>query len=207
MAIFLAMNTRFADSVTGYLHRRLGAVGLYADELGFTLVEVMAVVAIAAILIGAAVPPLAELIRSAQLTSATNDMFADMMLARSEAIKRNSRVVLCKSADGTACVTAGGWEQGWIVFHDINNNGVRDGAEEVLSRGHPLSKDLSITGNQNVSRYVSYAPTGTTKLVNGGFQAGTITLCEHLAAAAARQIILSSVGRPRVQKAPAGVCI
>ncbi|MBK7989954.1 MAG: GspH/FimT family pseudopilin [Comamonadaceae bacterium] len=34
----------------------------------------------------------------------------------SEAIKRNSRVVLCTSSDGSTCVTSGGWQQGWTRF-------------------------------------------------------------------------------------------
>ena len=42
---------------------------------------------------------------------------------------------------------------------------------------------------------------GATKLVGGGFQAGTLTLCRQSGRAGeGRQIILNAVGRPRVQK-------
>jgi len=183
-----------------------GRVAAGARMRGFTLIELVIILAIAAILLGLAGQQFKALLRSGRLAAATNDMFAGLLLARSEAAKRNARVVLCKSADGVACATAGGWEQGWIVFQDTNNNGLREAAEAVLLRGQPLSATVTATGNQNVSRYVSYAATGSTKLINGGFQAGTITFCEHLAAADARQIILSAVGRPRMQKAPAGAC-
>ena len=146
-------------------------------------------------------------VRSVQLSSASNDLLAGLLMARSEAIKRNGRVVLCKSADGISCAGTGGWEQGWIVFHDGNNNGTRDGGEEIIQRAQALSADLRVTGNLNVARYVSYAPTGATRLVGGGFQAGTITLCRQSAEGGeARQIVLSSSGRPRVQKTLVGAC-
>jgi type IV fimbrial biogenesis protein FimT len=203
------MNTSFATPVRSLQTRTAKLPHTVAPQRmrGFTLVEVVIVLAISCLLLGVAVPQFRSLLRSARLTSATNDMFAGLLLARSEAVKRNARVVLCKSADGSTCMSAGGWEQGWIVFHDTNNNGLREPAEEILQRGQALSADVTVTGNQNVSRYVSYAPSGSTKLVGGGFQAGTITFCEHLATGEARQIILNAVGRPRVQKAAGSVCV
>ena len=173
----------------------------HRQSRGFTLVELLVVIAIAGILTGIAAPSMSGLLRSVKLTSATNDLFASLMMARSEAVKRNSRVALCKSSDGVSCVATGGWEQGWIVFHDINNNGTHESGEEVVMRAQALSTDLRLSGNLNVAKYVSYSPTGVAKLVSGGFQAGTITLCNESAdSGEARQIILSSAGRPRVQK-------
>lgn len=174
---------------------------------GFTLIELMIVLAIAAILGGTAVPSMMGMIRSVQLSSASNDMLAGLLLARSEAIKRKGRGVVCKSSDGATCATTGGWEQGWLVFHDANNNGSRDAGETIVHRGEPLSGELRVTGNLSMSRYVSYASTGATRFASGGFQAGTITLCHRSAAVAdARQIIVSSAGRPRVQKTTVDAC-
>lgn len=176
-------------------------------QRGFTLVELLAVMAVAVILAGTALPALRGLVRSVQLTSATNDLFASLMLARSEAVKRNDRVAMCKSSNGVACDTTGGWEQGWIVFHDADNDGARDPAEAVLMRAQALNPDLRLGGNLNVAKYISYAPGGLTKLAGGGFQAGTITLCnESSGPASARQIVLSSAGRPRVQKTTVKSC-
>src|SRR4051794_16741120 len=145
---------------------------------GFTLIELLVVVAIAAILLGTAVPSFRGVIRAAKLGSATDSLFSSLLLARSEAAKRHSRVVLCKSADGTNCATRGGWEQGWIVFHDANNNGSRDPGEQVVWHVQAMPGDMRLSGNLNVAKYVSYAPTGETKLASGAFQAGTITLCD-----------------------------
>ncbi|GAC1390668.1 MAG: hypothetical protein NVSMB34_04500 [Variovorax sp.] len=129
-----------------------------------------------------------------------------MHLARSEAIKRNGRVALCKTVEGVTCATTGGWEQGWIVFSDTNDNGVRDAGEPVIERIEPFPS-MRVTGNTPVSKYVSYVGTGRTKLIGGGFQAGTVTVCaEPGTSDEARQIIVSSVGRPRVQKVSASAC-
>lgn len=174
---------------------------------GFTLVEFLAVVAIAGILAAVAVPSMIRFVKSVRLTSATNDLFASFLMARSEAAKRNSRVVLCKSGDGATCARTGGWEQGWLVFHDSNSSGSRDSGEEIVLRGQALAADLRLTGNLNVARYISYAPSGETRLASGAFQAGTITLCNHSTQQAeARQIIVSSSGRPRVQRTRLDQC-
>lgn len=190
--LFVVMNTS-----TSPLHST-AARGYRAR--GFTLIELMIVLAIAAVLAGTAAPALTATIKSVQLSIATNDLLASLFMARSEAIKRKTRVVVCKSADGVVCSPDGGWQQGWLVFHDPDNDGQRSSGETMIQRFAPLP-GLRITGNLNVARYVSYAPTGTTKLVGGSFQAGTITLCrQSVGAAEARQIIVSSSGRPRVQK-------
>lgn len=174
---------------------------------GFTLVELMAVLAVAAVLAGGAAPSMTGLVRSIQLSSASNDLLGGLLLARTEAMKRGGRVVLCKTPDGTACADTGGWEQGWMVFHDKNNNGTREESEAVIHHVQALTQGLRATGNLSVARYVSYAPSGATKLVSGGFQAGTLTLCRQSDSAGdARQIILAAGGRPRVQKLTVPSC-
>ena len=174
---------------------------------GFTLLEMLIVLAISALLLSVAVPSLSSIIDSIKLSSATNVFLSGLHLARSEAIKRNSRVVLCKTSDGVSCAVAGGWEQGWIVFHDANNNGTRESSERLIQRELPLSSSLRLTGNQYVARYVSFTPTGGTRLVGGAFQAGTLTVCRYSPGGGeARQIILNAAGRPRVQKTALATC-
>ena len=82
---------------------------------GFTLVEMLIVVTIVGILSGVAFPYLGTVADSIRMRWIANELLSSMHVARSEAIKRNSRVALCKSSDGNACANAGDWEQGWIV--------------------------------------------------------------------------------------------
>lgn len=187
---------------------RSQGVRRHHEDRGFTLVELMVTMAIMAVLVTIAAPSMSTMIESAKLSSASNGLLSHLRLARSEAIKRNSRVVLCKSSDGIGCSSAGGWEQGWMVFHDVNNNGTRDGTEMIIERELPLAASLRLTGNLNVARYVSYSPSGATKLVGGGFQAGTLTFCQRSAEGGeARQIILNAAGRPRMHKTTVTSCL
>jgi type IV fimbrial biogenesis protein FimT len=174
---------------------------------GFTLLELLLAVTVISVLLLVAAPSMSAMMNSVGLTSASNDLLAHIYLARSEAIKRHSRVALCKSADGDTCATSGGWEQGWIVFHDANNNGVIDAGEPVIAREQALPAAFRLTGNQNVAKYISFEPTGSTRMVGGAFQAGTLTLCRQSPTSnEARQIILNAVGRPRVQRLQIASC-
>lgn len=174
---------------------------------GFTLVELIVVVAIAAVLAAVGVPSWRAFSEKLQVTGVSDAFLASLHLARSEAIKRHDRVALCKSADGVMCAPSGGWDQGWIIFHDRNNNGRREESEQVLRRQQALPAALRLTGNLSVAQYVSFVPTGATKLVGGGFQAGTLTVCwESGRTAEARQIILNAAGRPRVRAFAGGDC-
>lgn len=123
---------------------------------GFTLLELMVVVVIAAILMGVAVPALGDWIRNARLTSTANDLVASLHHARSESIKRRLPVVLCASANplsegvtltcnGSATLTGAGWivfvdgnrngQADASSFDDLNGNGVRDMVEDTNGNG------------------------------------------------------------------------
>ena len=172
---------------------------------GFSLIELLLVVAVLGVCLALTGPRFTQLISSSKLTTASNAFLYSIYLARSEAIKRNGRVSLCKSENGLLCTVTGGWEQGWIVFDDTNSNGQRDFGEAILERVQPLPSNLRLTGNLPVSKYVSYVASGGTKLIGGGFQAGTLTVCSN-SGQEARQIIVNAVGRPRIQKVSSSAC-
>jgi type IV fimbrial biogenesis protein FimT len=176
-------------------------------QIGATLAELMVVLAIAAILAGLAIPGFASLVHSSRLSAATTELLVSLHLARSEAIKRNSRTVVCISADGSTCATVGGWQQGWLIFHDANNNSALDPGEAVIHVRQALPDSIRLTGNSTVSKYISYAPSGGTKSVTGAFQAGTLTVCNVAdASGAARRVVISSTGRPRVARVTLASC-
>lgn len=174
---------------------------------GVTLTELLVAISIAAVLLALAVPAFDSITTSSRLTSASNDLLASLYLARSEAIKRNGRAVVCKSAQGASCATTGYWDQGWIVFADADNDAQRDSGETLLLSMAALDASLSMRGNSNVANYVSYGPLGASQLTSGAFQAGTITVCRVSAVGGeAREIIISATGRPRITSSTVTSC-
>jgi type IV fimbrial biogenesis protein FimT len=181
--------------------------GNTGQQLGYSMAELLVVLALAAILMSLAVPSMTSMLNSQKAKSMGTSFLASLNLARNEAIKRNARVVMCKSADSTGCVTSGGWEQGWIVFHDVNNNALLNTGEDLILTQGAVAQNLRLTGNSQVANYVSYGASGSAKMVSGAFQSGTLTLCfEPPSVPDIKKIILSATGRARLQKGLAADC-
>jgi len=93
------------------------------------------------------------------------------------------------------------------LFHDANGDGAHDMEEVVIERGNPLPAGLRLTGNSSIARYMSFVANGATRLASGGFQAGTIVVCNVSATGGeARQIVLNAFGRPRVERVAVAAC-
>jgi len=96
---------------------------------GFSLIELMVTIALAAIVLGLGLPSVQQAIRSNRITTSANEMQAALTLARSEAMRTPRGGHVCASADGSTC--GGAWSDGWIVWTDRNNNDSPQ-ADEVL---------------------------------------------------------------------------
>jgi len=92
---------------------------------GFTLVELVIVITIAAILTVMAAPSFRSMIQNNRATTQANELLGSLNLARSEAIRRGVSVSLCARA-GNACSGAASWVTGWLMFVDPNGDGVLD---------------------------------------------------------------------------------
>lgn len=97
---------------------------------GFTLLELMITIAIAAILISLAMPSFQGVMRSNRVSTATNELLASLSLARSEAIRNTRGAGICASADGTSC--GADWNSGWLVWSDTDGDGAVDAGETVV---------------------------------------------------------------------------
>ena len=87
---------------------------------GFTLVELMVVVALVAIVMAIAIPSYSRMIVSNRIRAATNDLLLSLQFARAEAVRQVGVVTVCPSSDGVTC-TAGNYEIGWIVKTGMPN--------------------------------------------------------------------------------------
>jgi type IV fimbrial biogenesis protein FimT len=196
-----------------YLPRKGERAMISEPQKGFTLIEVLMSVLVAAILLGLAVPSFTTFTKNRLITTQVNEFVSSLGLARSEALKRISRVTVCRSATGTSCADSGSWEQGWIVFNDKNNNGQvnatgdSDTNEQVLKYASTLKGGNTLKGSGNVAAYVSYVSTGNSKLLSGAFQSGTLALCDDRGVGGhARAITVNITGRARVESTAPDSC-
>jgi type IV fimbrial biogenesis protein FimT len=103
-----------------------------SNAAGVTIVELMAVLGIAAILLSVGVPSFNYVSNINRISSEVNDLLGAMQFARLEAIKEGQTVTVCPSANGTSCLASTSWNGGWIVFSDPANVGTVDPGEAVL---------------------------------------------------------------------------
>src|SRR5262245_17474788 len=95
---------------------------------GFTLMELMVVLALVAVLMGIAVPNFREFSRNHRLTATANDLVSSLARARNEAIKRQLPVAMCATANpnGTPPNCSNGAYTAWVVWVDADNDWVPD---------------------------------------------------------------------------------
>lgn len=128
---------------------------------GFTLIELMVTLAVAGILLVVGVPSFKAFIDANKLSASVNGFTADLLLTRGEAIKRNHRVTLCASANGTSCATTGGWEQGRLIYADSNSNGALDSSDTIVRVGSGFDGSLTLRGStREVARSITYVGSG-----------------------------------------------
>ncbi len=107
-------------------------------QAGFSLIELLAVMAIALILLAAGAPDLREFIRTQQLKAATADLFGAIGLARAQALARGEVVtVLPKGAGGMD------WRQGWTVFLDRDGDRQPGAGDTILAEHGPLAQGVA----------------------------------------------------------------
>lgn len=168
---------------------------LRARSTGFTLIEVVMVLSIVGILAAIATPALQNLLMDMRMTTRVNEFVSHLHLARSEAIHRGQRIVLCPSSDQITCAKAPQWQDGWIVFVNniVSRNGseTHDSSEEILRIQNQQHSSLTIkTASRNP---IEFRPQGT-----AGGSTATITFCDTRGASKARAVVLSNGGRVRL---------
>jgi len=173
---------------------------------GFTLVEMIIAVAIAAIVLGMGVPGFQQLIRANRTVTEVNRLVTALSLARSEAVKRNATVAMCR-ASGSNCSNAVNWENGWVVFTDnVTQNGTIDAGEQTLQvyEGMPQGYTLRPAG-LIFTNWIAFQPTGQ-MLGSGGAAADSFRVCDDTGAAAERRLVqVNLLGRANASKSN-GVC-
>ncbi len=171
---------------------------------GFTLLELMITLAIAAILFAMALPSFKGSIRSNRLTTITNELIASLNLARSEAIKRGQSVTVRKVDDNSATNfnASANWEDGWDVFTDADGDGnfVAGDGDTLIRTYQALSANYTLRGDTEFPDFISFGATG----LSNNTARGSFTLCDSSdgnttpEANTAKLILINTVGRTRM---------
>lgn len=180
-------------------------------QSGFTMIELMVVVAVVAVLAAIAAPDLSAFLTRSQRRAATGDFLASMALARSEAIKRGAPVRIQSLGTGALSM-----QNGWIMFVDA------DGLGTVPSSGSPLlieRKDAypagqlqigcaALTDSGTAPEYLRFDGLGRVVRANGSAGAGSIgfTVLRNSVSKQTATVVVDWGGRSRVieNQLPAG---
>lgn len=166
----------------------------YRHIAGFTLVELMITLVIAAIVLGFAAPGVSNLLERNRLQTSADSLFTGLMLTRSEALKRNRPVTLCKSNDGSSCTNGAPWNDGWLVYSDNNNDSVVDPNEILRVQAGMIAGDTLRVSGTDFSDEVSYNTDGSAS------GTGTFVMCNADGdIALGREVRVEATGRPRVK--------
>lgn len=159
-----------------------------SSQRGLTLIELMVAIAVLAIIVGAGVPALSNLVINSRMTSFVNTTMATARIARGEAIRRNRAVTFCPSADMSSCTTPE-LGQGYIVFEDGGTPRVRDATDEILLV-QPLSTG-HVSASFSAGSDVRFRQSGQ---VDSG-AAISVVLCDSRGADHARTLRMLITGR------------
>lgn len=157
---------------------------------GFTLIELVIVLAIFSILFHLAAPTFQNIGANSRMTTQINTMVASFNYAKSEAVKRHHNVVICPNDDGS-CARQPHWHNGWLMFIDENFDREIDQDEEIIYV-EAAKENIEIISSR-YRRRVVFRNQGTSAGSNGSY-----IFCDQRGNSKARAIVLSNTGRARI---------
>ena len=166
-------------------------------QRGFTLIELMITLVVLIILTTIAAPSFSEWLARSRITSRANELVGDLSLARSESATRGARVTVCARSTNTACDAGGDWNNGWLVFIDLDGDGSIDAGETVLKVGEAMSGNTRVVasgfGSTKYVRFRSY----------GGLDpatAGSFSFCSDTIVPNGVAVSVAAIGRAKAAK-------
>lgn len=169
---------------------------LQNNQRGFTLTELLTTLAVAAIGLSIAAPGFQTMTSNSRRASSVNSLVSTLHRARNEAVTRIQQVTVCPSDNGTICVDAATWSDGWIAFADPDQDRQVSGDEQVLVAGPGVAR-LTINSDEFVD-FIVYRPGGRIMVDDVDENSGQFTFCDDRGASEARVVILDTSGHPRL---------
>ena len=181
---------------------------------GVTLVELMITLAVLAVVLTIGIPAFGEFLQNNRMSAAANDVLSSLHLARGEALKRQVAVVVCASSNAETlnptCDGGAGFDQGWVIFADPNDNAQVDGGEVVIAASGPLHPSIGANSTWGIAGAPVYVAFGATGARQDQALAATpsvrdMEFCDERGdreisggVAAGRWLRISATGHPRI---------
>jgi type IV fimbrial biogenesis protein FimT len=163
---------------------------IHGHGTGFTVMELMVTLAIAAVLLSLAVPSYQAFSNRQRMKAAVVSLQQDLLAARSQAVYLRGMVVVCPGHPQGGCSGGNDWSEGWIVFEDRNNDRQYQAEEPLLRRGQGIT---GVAVHAPASRSeLRFFPDGSTPGSNG-----SIGFCGRGGPEHARRLVISNIGRIR----------
>jgi len=149
----------------------LPAVRRRRRAAGFTLVELMVTIAVAAIVVALGVPSFLRTLARHTINSQAEELQDAVRVGRNEAMKRSGPVVLCRTEENnpTHCAGSGGSWQTWVLFSDVARSGAFAAGDAVLRQRQDASKRTTVTADAASIRFeatgIAHADTGSAVFV------------------------------------------
>ena len=180
-------------------------IGQSPRAAGFTLLEALVVMALLGVMVSLAAPAMSALRQQHQLQAQAEGLLSSLVLARSEALRRQQRVTVCARVSDSACDASGVWQQGWLVFADANDNAQFDAGEALIEVHAALPAAVQLGVTSTVKAYFAYNAEGRSATPNGAFMAGTWRFCRP-GSEAGWQVVSNALGRTRLEKVSVSGC-
>lgn len=171
-------------------------------QAGFTLLELLVTISVAAILVAVAIPGLTTFVQNSRDDSEADSLISSLQYARSEAVKRDANVEVCASSDEATCNGGTAWNTGWIV----ETVAAPPAAAEVLQAIPALGGGNTLSGTLNggpVSE-VTFQPNGFDAAAGGvgNYSTTYFKLCDSRGAKYARDVEITGIGSIQASPTP-----
>lgn len=168
---------------------------------GFTLIELMVTISIAAVLLAVGVPSFVAFQRNSELSGAANSLLSAINAVRGEAMKENTNSFIVPNS--------GAWENGWTLFVDNDLDNTKSAGDRVIATYNtPLPSYFEVVGNGTAfesTPYISFNGSGYPRATGSTLADQTLTIQRKDISGTqqleqTRRIKVSKTGRVRVCK-------